>query len=54
MYKLDIYGWRQKQKQKQNNNKSILGATLAPSSSWPELQAGAKIDQKFGVQRIYP
>ena len=29
-----------------NNNKSVLGATLAPSSSWAELQAGAKVDQK--------
>ena len=27
-------------------NKSVLGATLALSSSWAELQAGAKVDQE--------
>ena len=27
-------------------NKSVLGAPLALSSSWTELQAGAKVDQK--------
>ena len=26
-------------------DKSVLGATLAPSSSWAELQVGAKVDQ---------
>ena len=35
-----------KKQNKQKNNKSVLGATLAPSSSWAELQAGAKVDQK--------
>ena len=44
MQKLDIYGWRQQQQQ-QKQNKSVLGATLALSSSWAELQAGAKVYQ---------
>ena len=35
---------KQKAKQK-TKNKSVLGATLAPSSSSAELQAGAKVDQ---------
>ena len=35
-----------KNQNKTKNNKLVLEATLAPSSSWAELQAGAKVDQK--------
>ena len=44
---MGIYGSRQKTtKQQQQQQIGFLGATLAPSSSWAELQFGAKVDQK--------
>ena len=47
MQKSDDYGWRQQQNNNKKQDKSVLGATLALSSSWAELLAGAKVDQKL-------
>ena len=40
-----MVGDNKKQNKTKQQNKSVLGATLALSSSWAELQVGAKVNR---------